>query len=109
MNAFKFDELVKARANERVQERIKKFREDIINAVKTLRPEFKHHSLTVRSDMVKGLFACLPENTGWPAEIWRDEEECVSKELLATLDEMQKAFISIGKIIPDEVSPAEKE
>lgn len=118
MTGSKFDAIVKARANERVQARIQQFRKDVREAVKKLSP-------ALLSDYAKPLHVGAEEKvfkggdldnnrtvvaylTGradvLPAVLWRKEEEAVSKELLATMDEMQKALIAPASR-PDDVLP----
>lgn len=45
--------------------------------------------------------------SGYPEVLWQDEEEAVTKELLATLDEMQKALMAPADTEPAPVAQEE--
>ena len=105
MKPIKFDEIVKARAAQRIHERAKKFRMALAKAFDELHPEFRVDSdgaaLRPPTEDDKGQWAnqrrwaltFLTENK-LPPRVWTEEEEKVSAELLATMDEMQKAFLA---------------
>lgn len=115
MNASRFDSIVKARANQRAQQKIEAFRASVNAAVKALgiktptgyyngwQPSsIKEDLKNVLDNVAAGMY-CNPGEASsanpltactWPAAIWRSEEEAVQKELLATMDEMQKALIA---------------
>lgn len=106
MNSERFDRIVKARANERIQERICKFRETVINAIRVCRPGWQYHTLRYDSELVQIMLAAFPSQK-FPIALWSEEEAIVEKELLSIMDEMQKALIAVDKIPdPDAVIPA---
>ena len=101
MKSEKFDKLVKARANERVQEKIREFKESCGYAFQKLTNQRSYIvSDYEMSDFAKAVFAVLVSKNhskGWPQELWEQEEEKVERELLSIMDEMQKALIAADK------------
>ncbi|MFH2099261.1 MAG: hypothetical protein ABIJ95_07100 [Pseudomonadota bacterium] len=59
---------------------------------------------------LKPVFATLASDdiTKWPKSLWEAEEAAVEKELIAIMDEMQKAFLDASKAEPGENSQMEK-
>lgn len=113
MNPSKFDAIVKARAQQRVEQRANRFREAIASAFRDLykdiptkasplaHPHYPNERLgtylreSVVLDIVKSL--CHKEGETHPSltlprEFWTYEEAEVSKALLSVMDEMQKAL-----------------
>jgi len=102
-----FDEIVKARANERTQAKIKAFKEAVKKACgaltgkdwygyaqeKQLVPDFRTLLTILSSD---------DHTTGWPTSLWEKEEDHVREELLKTMDEMQRALLAVSKAEPGE-------
>jgi hypothetical protein len=127
MNQSRFDVIVKNRAQQRVSERIERFRYKLAEAFKELGPEFqpgyyngwlphdiKDDVRLVLSNVANGgYFDPLDKPQGsqtlaqvvWPKCMWDNEESAVEKELLATMDEMQRALIAPP---PDDNSPRHK-
>jgi hypothetical protein len=105
MKAENFDEIVKARANERVQRKIEAFREDCKRSATEL-IGVKYCGYSDRfDDAYRTLFAILASNKhteGWPSSLWKKERELVSDELLRVMDEMQRAFLAASKADPGE-------
>jgi len=101
MKSEKFDRLVKARANERVQEKIREFKESCGYAFQKLTNQRSYVvSDYEMSDFAKAVFAILVSKNNsknWPRELWEKEEEKVERELLSIMDEMQKALIAADK------------
>jgi len=101
MKSEKFDRLVKARANERVQEKIKTFKESCGDAFQKLTDQCSYIVSDYEvSDFAKAVFAILiskNNSKNWPRELWEKEEEKVERELLSIMDEMQKALIAADK------------
>ncbi len=104
MTGTDFDSIVKNRADERVKARIKVFREAIKIAFKNLTGcsyVGSNNSETETSDKAnwavltgmveKGSVDKLKE---WPHYLWATERDAVRSELLATMDEMQKALLA---------------
>jgi len=100
MKAKDFDAIVVARANERVQNKIKIFRGNIIKALITLGGSVLYNSCSQQVSKVGELaLACTREHSSqeWPLELREMEEAAVRKELLSTLDEMQRALLAANK------------
>jgi hypothetical protein len=104
MKAATFDEIVRKRANERVQIKLNAFREAIMSSCKVLigdrcgyqGSQAKHKSWHPDYCRLLKILASDDNQGGWPATIWAEEFESVSKELLAIMDEMQKALLAPG-------------
>ena len=113
MNASRFDSVVKNRAHERATKRIEEFRKDIGSALAKLHPSFRAtYFAGTMPCRIKGDLALVVANIAsgmyfqpgvassdnplkpceWPLILWTDEQAIVEKELLATMDEMQKAL-----------------
>lgn len=100
IKAKKFDELVDARAKERARNKIADFRSRIAQAFEYLTGD--HHDCRYRTISNKAseiLKVMIGENSyeGWPQWIFDKEKKKVQDELLGTMDEMQKAFLSLEK------------
>jgi len=116
----KFDAIVKARANERVQEKIKAFKIAVVKALWALGDDgklFNPHCL-IESHVTMGCatltfleaqkVVTLPGAKQWDAALWQHEQEKVEAELLGVMDEMQKALVAAGRAPnPDDAQPAE--
>lgn len=110
MNPSKFDAIVTARAHERVQAKIEKFRKQVSEAINGLRlntPTGYYHGFlphdikgdlkNVLDNVASGMYFEPGETkplkvATWPRSLWDAEEAAVQRELLATMDEMQKAL-----------------
>ena len=120
MNASRFDQIVKNRAQQRVEARLEKFRAAVGAAVKELfqgtkqGPDSYYHGWVpwhtnddvklVAGNVATGMYYSRPKNgkpvahdnpapqCQWPRCLWEIEQAQVEKELLATMDEMQKAL-----------------
>ena len=112
MNAQKFNDIVKARANERMQTKIPSFRIESTALITKYFGIYVDPNDSYYSDRVTAIFSILASTNvraGWPAELWREEEKKVSDELLSIMDEMQKALISAGRLpAEDENTPKEE-
>ena len=91
MNREKFLKLVKERANYRVQEKIRTFKEAIDSALRAVNPELcwndtesKKVMLAVMETRARG------SSSQWPRFLWEKEEELVEKEVFDTMDVMQR-------------------
>lgn len=96
---YSFDELVNARANERVQKKIDLFRDRIYKAIEGLGPRFyRYHRYEVNPLGTEALMRVAEdEREGWPPCLWEDERKAVSAELLATMDAMQQAMVAASR------------
>lgn len=113
MNASRFDSIVRNRAHERATKRIEEFRKDIGAALAKLHPSFRatYYNGTLPRDIKGGLALVVADVASgmyfqpgeasrdnplkpceWLRVLWTDEQALVEKELLATMDEMQKAL-----------------
>jgi len=100
MKAEKFDAIVKARADQRIQERLKIFKDDVRKALEKL----TGHSYAGYRSFGSSFWKVLTGDNwhkGWPKTLWTEEEVRVENELLATLNEMQKAFLALEKEDPE--------
>jgi hypothetical protein len=125
MTSDKFKEIVKNRANERVKEKVTIFEREVAAAFKKLHPSFASNygnrwAGGKAGKLVASVFNHLLNRTvngtgkteegrpsGYPAELWQEEEEAVTKELLATLDEMQKALMAPADTEPSPIAQEE--
>jgi len=103
MTGEKFDKIVKARANERVQEKIRQLRAAANEMVKPFGiPGYGW-------DGAHDIFTALARggySGTWPRSLWETEENLVAGELLGIMDEMQRALIAVSKEPgPDDVMP----
>lgn len=122
MNASRFDSVVENRAIERVTLRVAAFRAEVIAAITKLdpsqypqfSPSYNKHDhgwwpgklpnqelAVILGNVAKGLtFDEKKEGQTefprlkWPRSLFEREREAVQKELLATMDEMQRALIA---------------
>jgi len=116
MKAEMFDKIVEASANERVQRKISAFKDAVDRAYRTLMVCPPYSSIFDASadvypeaKKVIGILVSGDTRRGWPSRLWEREREAVSKELLATMDEMQKALLAAEKAEPGENRPEESE
>ena len=108
-----FDEIVKARGDERVQAKLKAFKETVKTACGQLwgdsywkgYDQSKMLLETFRNYL--GILSSEDHTTGWPTSLWEMEEDHVREELLKTMDEMQRAFLAASKAEPGENTQAE--
>lgn len=110
MTPTKFDEIVKNKANENVQARIRQFDKDIKEAIAKLYPSHRIYSdpllpISSSNESVIEYKETTEDNKiliqylttrekKLPAKIWRHEEELVAKKLLAQLDVVASALVS---------------
>lgn len=110
MSPSKFDAIVENRAVERTRARIRQFQTDINEAVITLT---KGRSRPLSNDSFWAsapwaeICAALISNK-WPAYLWEQEREAVTKELLSVMDEMQKALVAPAPSEDGPMPPEEK-
>ncbi len=125
MTSDKFNQIVKNRANERVKEKIITFEREVAAAFAKLHPSLASNHCRrwaggKAGKRVASVFNHLLDRTvagtgqtadgrpsGYPAELWQEEEEAVTKELLATLDEMQKALMAPADPEPSPIAQEE--
>lgn len=103
MNASRFDKIVKNRAQSRIEARIQIFRKTIETAIHELtgskiNPQYIGHFW--KTEFAEEIITGLRSNT-WPLEFWEREEEAVQKELLSTMDEMQKALCTPDVVVTE--------
>ena len=105
MNAQGFQKIVEARANERVQEKIRTFKKgvaDILNAFSGRCYCDENNSLTSHRRAIVAIMASEDHSKGWPKSLWENERTAVEKELLSIMDEMQKALLAADRSEPGE-------
>jgi hypothetical protein len=107
MTPSKFDEIVKKRAAQRVEQKLQVFERAVMTAAvdlnsglsthqgnrwdKVYRPK-AHAKMAAIFRRLLGLDSEEGKPSGYPKEIWDQEEALVQTELLATMDEMAKAI-----------------
>ena len=107
MTGEKFAEIVTKRAHERVQKKLRIFKDAIYQLFRELtgsaslfdtkKPDDGQEETANRAILSRMLeLGKMDFNKGWPTLIWKNEEEKVTKELLSMMDEMQKALLSPG-------------
>ena len=106
MKPVKFDAIVEARSNERVQEKIVIFRNKLTQAFIELGIDERGYSRNIGPNSLKILaFLSINANAGWPKFIWEREREKVASELLDILSPMEQALRSLERISkPDDES-----
>ena len=112
MTGDQFQKIVTARADERVQKRIADFKRAVLNAVDNLLSLYSYRYNEDRKAIYQ-IMASADDKKGWPAKLWELEEKKVTEELLATMDELQKAFLAYsnktaGENTKQETIPSEK-
>jgi len=112
MKAIKFDEIVKARADQRIQGKIFMFKLAIKKACGELvNNTFNGYNLdeSLPDSYKEVLTIMVGDNikVGWPSALWTMEKEKVSAELLDIMDEMQKALLAADRVEPGENVPNE--
>ena len=110
MKLVKFDKIVAARANERVQQKIFAFKKAIKTACGDLVGyPFNSYDLNESlPDSYRGVLSAMLSNNikiGWPSTLWDLEKKKVASELLAIMDEMQKAMLAADRAEPGENVP----
>jgi hypothetical protein len=113
MDKNTFDEIVKSRAHERVEEKYKEFKATVLEAARTLGMDMPSATLKMKDARVSEFYRDARMTTlsvfcfdaKLPKYLWEKEEEKVRKELLDTLDEMTKAIHSLSKDKDDSISP----
>lgn len=120
MTASKFDSIVKARAQQRINDKVTAFRVAVVKAVAALIGDDrsilgyqnyysdcdyeKVSKYEQVQDILKGLIT-----SKWPPCLWEVEEAKVSRELLGIMDEMQKALIAADSVKATEFPEEPKE
>lgn len=100
MNKSRFDEIIKNRADERVQKAIKDFHKELAFSLNKLLDGVNYINIGygVSSDGIAGVLRkycpALVGGKGYNIKLWSRMEESVEKELLATMDEFQKALLA---------------
>ena len=106
MKAEKFEQIVRARANKRIQDRLVQFKKDITAALGKL----TGGNYIGYATFGQKYWEHLAKNgwaKDWPPELWENEEKKVQYELLSIIDEMQKALLDADRNDPGEFSPGE--
>ena len=106
MTSERFMELVTKRADVRVNDKIKRFKQAIHEALQNLTGDGYLEKVPEPGgcrEANKKIFEMIIQqgtvdfSTGWPNRLWIIEEAAVEKELLGMMDEMQKALIAATK------------
>lgn len=107
MNKSTFDEMVKARANQVVQGRIKEFKQDVGKALSKLyrKSTYYYFDGPIRDpedgkhEFRRALEVLLSDTPGksWPKELWEEEEQNQLKSIMDSMDSMQKAVLALQR------------
>lgn len=109
MEPWKFDKLVEARANARVQEKIRKCKLQIFNAVmevfghnlvRSLDGNGWNYYSSTLGNYKKVLEIMLSDNwsKGWPGELWDREKQIVAEEILGMMQPMERALRDLERV-----------
>jgi len=113
MDANIFDQIVKSRAKQRVNERYAEFKRSVGLAMRSLGVHLPDVHLKLEdaksSESYRYIRATLLSavcvDAKLPPYLWTEEEKLVSDELLSTLDEITKAVISLSEKDEASVNP----
>jgi len=105
MTPIKFDEIVETRAQERVDSRVREFKNAVWKAFCTLcgyNPRMYDSYRDVgrsrfqNEDLREVLTILLSDDTkkGWPKKFWDEERSSISTAILASLDDLQRAMLA---------------
>ena len=101
MKAEQFDKIVKARTDERVDQKIKRFRESVYAACRTLfnynDDAYQRESWHEEYRAVLVILSSIENTKGWPTKLWETQREKVVDELLSMFDEFTKARLAADK------------
>ena len=100
MKATTFDEIVTAKTNARVQDKIKEVRAAVFAAIDKMGYGASVDKFVFRDPTGWGklILGSILRNDGkWPKRIWEEERKLVAGELLQTMDVMQKAILSTSR------------
>lgn len=103
-----FLKIVAARADERVQKRITEFKDKILSALRDLSGDTwscDPRMTTNIDEKPRALlkpFLTADHKKGWPSWLWDREEKKVQEELLATMNEFQRALLAAERKTPGE-------
>jgi len=93
MTEEKFREMVANRTNENIQEKIRKFKDTVVVALRELTG--KYYSTDAENIEVLALLGKgngINITNGWPQFLWGKEQEKVTKDILSTMDTIQRAL-----------------
>lgn len=90
---------VSVRANEKVNEAICNFKLQCANAARTLAQAtyslpFSNYERRQIFKKFYSIMASDEDSAGWPNELWRNTEEATLKEVLDTMNAMQKMLVA---------------
>ena len=112
MKAEEFDKIVKARTDERVDEKIQRFRENVYVACRNLfgysDDAYHKDSWYEQYRAVLKVLSSTENKKGWPTELWTKERTRVVGELLKTFDEFTKAKLAADNAREPENTMVEK-
>ncbi len=116
MTPNRFNEIVKNRAQQRVKQKVAKFEATVAQAFRELHPclatnygqtwsggDASKHVKPVMRHLL-GLRGDAKKPSGYPQQLWSDEENKVQEELLATMDEMAKALLASPDTEPQPIA-----
>ena len=112
MEQTKFEKLIIKRAEERVDLKLRTFKDEITKACAKLTGKSSQQNTWMLTLTAKAVLNCMMSDDhkkGWPQYLWTEEQDKVRNELYQIMDEMQKAFIAAGKMAESEFTPAEED
>lgn len=94
MNKNKFEDGIKRRANQKVQERINKFEKAVHMAYLELcSPQNKGYTPS-KKNLKPYLTPLMESDEKWPASLWEEEETKATNELFSLLDPVEKMLLA---------------
>ncbi len=106
MSPSRFNEVIQNRGHERAVKKIEAFKSAVHVALEALLPKHCQYFCAAEHKEILGILLSGQLNAGWPAQIWHTEYERVTKELLGTMDEMQKALVAPKPVQDANTPPA---
>lgn len=118
MKDWKFDRLVQARADAQVQQKIKKCKLGILNAIRELLgapavqildPSLGYFSDAESSKKILQILSSDNWSKGWPRLLWDREEQKVAEEILGMMQPMERALRDLERVPEADECQPEKE
>lgn len=111
MTTETLEEQIKRRADNRAQQKISRFKQDILNACQRLTEDRGSYTVNTYTrcmpERFRELLAVVASGNaqqGWPAWLWEEERHRVTAEVMATMNELQKVLLAPDE--PGENRPA---
>ena len=115
MKKWTFDALVKARGNEKAQEKIARFRKTVDRALAELDADFNGYANPSYLDTGKKYLALVSDpKSSWPRKLWDREEQAAAQEILEMMGPMERALTALYRVpgaddVVSDEAPGEQE